>query len=70
MVIGFGDTPSQHGGVVRPLFGKNITAQLWKVTAFASQKSMLLYYVINRIELNCSLTFAVAIFFCLSLPAV
>jgi hypothetical protein len=26
-------------------------------------------YLINRIELNCSLTFAVAIFFCLSAPA-
>jgi hypothetical protein len=27
-------------------------------------------HLINRVELNCSLTFAVAIFFCLSVPAV
>ena len=49
MVIGFGDTPSQHGGVVSPSCGKNPTAQLWNVTAFASQKSVLRYYVIIRI---------------------
>src|SRR5499427_7692889 len=28
-----------------------------------------IFLIINRVELNCSLTFAVAIFFCLSLPA-
>ncbi len=62
MVIGFGDTPSQHGGVVSPSFGKNTTAQLWKVTAFASQKSVLQYYVLDYRVLNLTTTRCVEVF--------